>query len=66
MANLYDAHRQWANRPADERFASMVDLLTFTEVASQILSKIYGHFEQSMFAMTSITALRYTTATTAL
>jgi len=29
--NLYEAHRQWATRPADERFASLDDLLTYTQ-----------------------------------
>jgi hypothetical protein len=29
--NLYDAHRQWAIRPADERFASMDDLHKFVQ-----------------------------------
>lgn len=28
--NLYDAHKQWASRPPDERFASLNDLLQFT------------------------------------
>jgi hypothetical protein len=29
--NLYDAHRQWARRPADERFENLDNLLAFTE-----------------------------------
>jgi hypothetical protein len=28
--NLYDAHKQWASRPPDERFSSLDDLLEFT------------------------------------
>lgn len=30
QTNLYQAHKQWATRPADERFASLDDLLEFT------------------------------------
>jgi len=33
--NLYQAHAQWASRPADERFASLEDLLTFTQHQKQ-------------------------------
>lgn len=29
--NLYDAHRQWAYRPADERFANLEELLNYTQ-----------------------------------
>jgi len=29
--NLYDAHRQWATRPADERFENLESLQAFTE-----------------------------------
>ena len=29
--NLYEAHRQWASRPVDERFASLEDLLKYTQ-----------------------------------
>jgi hypothetical protein len=29
-ANLYDAHKQWASRPPDERFSSLDALLEFT------------------------------------
>lgn len=29
--NLYEAHRQWANRPADERFADLDSLLLYTQ-----------------------------------
>jgi hypothetical protein len=32
---LYQAHAQWANRPADERFASLEDLLAFTQRQKQ-------------------------------
>ena len=28
--NLYDAHKQWASRPPDERFGDLNELLTFT------------------------------------
>jgi hypothetical protein len=37
--NLYDAHRQWAIRPADERFANLEDLLFFTQTQKQISSQ---------------------------
>lgn len=29
--NLYDAHRQWASRPADERFSSLESLYDYTK-----------------------------------
>lgn len=29
--NLYDAHRQWASRPPDERFENLESLQIFTE-----------------------------------
>lgn len=35
LQNLYQAHAQWATRPADERFASLEDLLTFTQRQKQ-------------------------------
>ncbi len=42
--NLYDAHRQWAIRPADERFASLDDLLNYTQrqksISSQVLRRM--------------------------
>lgn len=34
--NLYDAHKQWASRPPDERFASLDDLLAFTGKRKQV------------------------------
>lgn len=37
--NLYDAHRQWATRPADERFGSLEELLEFTENRKAISSQ---------------------------
>jgi len=42
--NLYEAHRQWAIRPPDERFASLEELLNFTQkqksVSSQVLRRM--------------------------
>ena len=42
--NLYEAHRQWAQRPADERFASLKELLDFTQrqksISSQVLRRM--------------------------
>ena len=32
FTNLYDAHRQWALRPPDERFPSLEALRNFTEI----------------------------------
>lgn len=33
--NLYDAHKQWASRPADERFENLESLQIFTEAGKK-------------------------------
>ncbi len=38
-ANLYDAHRQWANRPPDERFRSLDSLYEFLDGRRQASSE---------------------------
>jgi hypothetical protein len=35
MTTLTQAHRQWASRPADERFTSLTDLQAFAALSRQ-------------------------------
>lgn len=43
--NLYEIHRQWATRSADERFASLQDLLDYTQ---RIKSPRHKYFVELM------------------
>ncbi len=37
--NLYDAHKEWASRPADERFDNLESLQIFTETRKKLSIK---------------------------
>lgn len=50
--NLYEAHRQWAIRPADERFASLDDLLAYTQRQKTISSQEVRSLDQIKLGIT--------------
>ncbi len=51
--NLYDAHRQWATRPADERFTSLQNLLDYTQKNKATSSQVLRRMDDLKLEVTS-------------
>ncbi len=50
MTTLTQAHRQWATRPADQRFASLTELQAFAALSRQTSrSKVVSTREIELF-----------------